>query len=214
MKHQIRWAMGSIVLLGAFVAACGAAPTPKQVASFPNLPSGENSSLAVTDRPVVLETVYLVMEVNDPDEAAEKAARLAYGYGGYENNRYAWIADDGRAVSQEIFVPLDQAENFRARLLQLGWKTDESIIRHPEDMYGTGYGWAQFSIQFLPFRHAIEWNNPLEDRFLQAICGFIVGAAVVLVRAAASLLLAAIVVIPIVLMVVGAFTSVRWLFRK
>lgn len=214
MKIQIRWAMGSMVLLGAFVAGCGTGPTPQLVASYPLWPSGGIPFLSVGDGPVVMEIVYLTLEVKDPDEAAEKAARLANGCGGHENNRYAWYSEDGRAVSQEIFVPIDQAENLRVRLLQLGWKDRESIVRHSEDKYGPGYGWAQFSIQYLPLRHAIEWDDRMEGRFFQAICSFVIGAAAVIGQIAASLLLAIVVVTPCGLMIVGAFTTMRWLLRK
>jgi hypothetical protein len=214
MRFQKRWVIGWMVLLGGMLAACGAAPTPRRVASYPKLPSGGNSSLAVADGPIVIETVFLAFEVNDPDEAAEKAAHLAYEYGGYENNRYGWYTDGGRAVSQEIFTPLDQADILRDRLLQMGRKNQESVARNPDGGYGYGSAWAQFSIEYLPLRPAIEWNNPPAGEFLRAICGFADEAATALGQVAFSFLLVALVLTPCGLMVVGAITLIRWLFRK
>jgi hypothetical protein len=208
-----------LVLLGGIAAACGAAPmpqaaqTPQLVAAFPRSTAGGGSSVAAADGPVVRETIYLVLEASDPDEAAEKAARMAYGSGGYETNRYAWYADGGRTVSQELFVPLDQSGSLHARLLQLGWRKTESVVRHPEDSYSPGFGWAQFAIQFLPARPTIAWDGLPHRPFLQAICGFAVAAAV-LAKLAAAFVLAVVVVVPCGLMIVGAVTSVRWLIRR
>jgi hypothetical protein len=203
-----------MVVLGAVATACGAAPTPLVVASYPKVPSGGNSSVAFADGPGIVETVYLVLEVDNPDGAAENAAQLAYGYGGYETDRYAWFADGGRAVSQEIFVPIDQAVALHARLLKMGRKNQDSGVRAPETMYGSGYDWAQFSIQYLPYRRTIEWHSSPGELFFQATCGFAARAAAVLVQVVASVLLAIAVVAPCGLIVVGAVTSIRWLLRK
>jgi hypothetical protein len=214
MKIQKRWMIGWIVLLGTFFTACGSAQAPTLVASYPKLSTGEDFSSAAIEGPVVLETVYLALEVNDPEGAAEKAAWMAYGYGGCETSRYAWYADGGLAVSQEILVPLDQSENLRARLLQMGWKTDESVVRHSDSWFGPGDGRAQFSIQYLPARYEIEWDHSHVEDFLSSVCRFFMETAVVFKQFMASLLLAAAVVIPIFLMIVGAFTTVRWLFKR
>jgi len=214
MRFQNRWLVDGLVLLGAFTVACGAAPTPQRVASYPRSPSWGNVPSAVSDGLLVVETVYLTLEVNDPTEAAETAARWAVGYGGYENNRYTWQADGGRAVSQEIFISVDQSENLFQRLVQTGWKKQASIVRHPENPYSSGYGWAEFSIQYLPYGPAADWRNPLMEQIREAICRFAVGAAAFLMQAAASLLVAIALVIPCVLMVVGAVTLIRWLFRR
>jgi hypothetical protein len=214
MRIQKRWVVGWIVLLGAFVASCGKAQAPMLVASYPLSSSEGNSSRGIMDGPLVIETVYLTLEVNDPDGAAETAARLADGYGGYEADRYAWDGEDGRTVAQEVFVPIDQSDNLHTRLLQMGRKNRESVVRQSDAWYGPGYGWAQFSIQYLPSRHAAEWDHSFEEDLLSSICRFFVEAATVLKQLLASLLLAAAVVISCVMMIVGAVTTIRWLVRR
>ena len=212
---------GWIVLVGAFIAACGSAQAPTLVASYPKPTSGSHSSAAIADGPVVVETVYLALEVQDPDNAAGQTARLANGYGGYEADRYGWESGDGRTVYQEIFIPLEQAENFRLRLLQMGWKNRESVVRHSSVWHGAGEGWAQFSIQFLPARQTIDGGDSYDPRehshvkdFLSSVCRFFVEAAVVRKRLIASLLLAAAVAIPCVMMIVGIIATIRWIFRR
>jgi len=221
MRSKNRWRIGWIMLLGVFITSCAKAQVPTLVASYPMPSPGGNSSEGIKDGPVVVETVYLTLEVSDPDGAAEKTARLAYGYGGYEADRYAWDAEEGRTVSQEIFVPLDQSDNLHARLLQMGWKNRESVVRHSNSWYGPGQDWAQFSIQFLPARRTVDWGDSFDDwrqshgeDFLSSVCRFFVEAATVLKQFIASLLLAAAVVIPCVMMIVGVVTTIRWLFRR
>jgi hypothetical protein len=224
MKRQICWRTGWWVLLGALTAACGAAPapqvaqvaqTPQMVASFPVVSSAGNSTAADPDGPVVVETVYLELEVYDPDDAAREAARLAGGYGGYETDRYGWYADGGRAVSQEILVPFDQADAFRSRLLQLGWARSESAVRHPEGDDSPWHCWTQFSIRYVSAeRPVVVWRDSPFHLFALAVCGFVVQVAAFLAELAAALLLAALVVIPCVWMAVGAVTTIRWLGKK
>ena len=119
---------GWFVLLGVFLAACANAEAPTLVASFPLRSSTDNSSRGVAGNPVVVETIFLTLEVDSPDRAADQAERLAVGYGGYETNRYAWNSDGGRTVSQEIFVPLDRADSLHMHLLQMGRKIQESVV--------------------------------------------------------------------------------------
>ncbi len=220
MRNKKSWVVGWIMLLGALVSSCAKAQVPTLVASYPK-PSGGNSSWEKKDGPVVVETVDLMLEVSDPDGAAEKTARLAYGYGGYEADRYGWDAEDGRNVSQEIYVPLDQSDNLHTRLLQMGWKNRESVVRHSNSWYGPGQGWAQFSIRFLPARQTVDWGDSFDDwghshgeNFLIPVRRFFVEAATVIKQLIASLLLAAAVVIPSTLMIVGMVTTARWFFRR
>jgi hypothetical protein len=109
---------------------------------------------------------------------------------------------------------LIREEDFRLRLLQMGWKDQESVVRNPNDAYGDGYGWAEFSIQYLPYRYDAGRNNTFKLQMGQAVCALLAGAASFLLRAAASLFVAIAVVIPCVWMVVGAVTTIRWLLRK
>ena len=213
MKIQKHWMIGWIVLLGAFAASCAKAQAPTLVASYPIASSGGNSPRTFMDGPVVVETVYLTLEVSDPDGAAEETAHLAYEYGGYEGDRDAWYADGGRIVSQNIFMPLDRSDAFYARLWQMGWKEKESVTRHTDAGYGHPESWAQFSIQYR-IRHETDWDHPHGEDFLRWMCGFFEGAAAFLAQLAASLLLAAAIVIPGVMLIVGIVTTIRWLFRR
>jgi hypothetical protein len=212
MKNQKRWMIGWIVLLGAFAASCAKAQAPTLVASYPKDTSGGNPPRAYTGGPVVVETVSLTLAVDDPDGAAEEAARWAYEYGGYESGRYAWQAEEGRIISQEIFVPLDRSEALHARLLQMGRKENESVARQSEGGYRPE-SWAQFSIQYQA-RPDAGWGHRHGGDFLRWVCGFFGGAAAFLSQLAVSLLLAAAIVIPGVFFIVGVITTVRWLFRR
>jgi hypothetical protein len=205
---------GGLLLLAASVAACGAAPTPQLVASSPKLvSSGGTASSGVANGPVVVEAVYLTLEVSDPEGAAGEAARLACGYGGYENDRFAWQTDGGRAVAQEILVPLERSNDFLARLLQLGRKTQESSVRHPYGFYGPGNGWTEFSIQYMPREYLLEGGHSFARDIERAIWSFAAKAAAFFVQAAASLMIAGAIVIPSAMMAVGVVTTIRWLFR-
>jgi hypothetical protein len=213
MKIRRCWMIGWIVLLGAFAASCAQAQAPTLVASYPKDSSGGNPPRVFVDGPVVVETVSLTLAVSDPDGAAEETARWAYEYGGYESGRYAWQAGDGRIVSQEIFLPLNRSDAFHERLLQMGWKENESITRHTDAGYGHLESWAQFSIQYRT-RPEAGWNHPHGEDFLRWVCGYFEGAAVFLSQLAVSLLLAAAIVIPGVFIIVGGITTIRWLFRR
>jgi hypothetical protein len=206
MKTRNGLWIGELALLAAWTAACGAAPTPQQVAAYPRIPSGGNSA----DGPWVGETVYLTLAVDNPAAAADQAAGLAYGSGGYENNRYAWEADGGRAVSQIIFVPVERAEEFRLRLSGLGWKKSESQVGGAGDPYIAGAEWTEFSIQYFPRRPEPHWNGPSFEQLQHGICGILGEAATFFSQAAASLLLIISVVLPCGLMIIGAAAVVRW----
>jgi hypothetical protein len=222
MRIKKRWRIGWwVLLLEVLVTSCARAQAPTLVASYPLSSSGGNSARAAMGGPVVVETVALAFEVGDPEGAADTAARLANGCGGYEADRYAWNSDGGRVVSQEIFVPIDRSNDLHARLLQMGWKNRESDIRRSNSWSGPGEGWAQYSIQFLPAWQKVEWNGSTDDwghshmeKFLGSICRFFGEAAAVIKQLMASLLLAAAVVIPCVLMIVGIATTIRWLFNR
>ncbi len=211
MKNRRRWMIGWIVLLGVFAASCAKAQAPTLVASYPKDSSGGNPPRAFVDGPVVVETVNLTLAVDDPDGAAEQAARWAYEYGGYESGRYAGQAE-GRIVSQEIFVPLDRSDSLHARLLQMGWKENESVARQSDGGYRPE-SWAQFSIRYQA-RPDAGWGHWHGEDFLRRVCGFFEGAAAFLSQLAVSLLLAAAIVIPGVFVIVGGITTVRWLFRR
>ena len=221
MKHPMRWTTGWYAVIAVLAAACGAAPapmaaaTPQMVAAFPAGPSGNLSPAGDPDGPAVAETVYLELEVSDPDGAAAEAARLARMYGGYETDRYGWFADGGRVVSQEILVPSGEADTFRSRLVQLGWKRSESVTRRPEGYDDPWYRWTQFSIRFVSEQRPVDgWHGSPFDWIALAVCGFLLEAAAVLARLIGALLLAAAVVIPCIWMIVGAVTTVRWLSKK
>ncbi|MBN2085220.1 MAG: hypothetical protein JW748_08325 [Anaerolineales bacterium] len=214
MRVQQRWMIGWIVLAGAFTVSCAKAQAPTRVASYPLPSSGGISSGGIADGLIVVETVYLTLEVGDPDGAAEKAAGLAYGYGGYEADRYAWQVMDGRTVSQEIFVPIDRSDDLHTRLLQMGRKDRDSLVRHSSGWYGPGEGWAQFSIQYRTGPPEIEWDPSGMEDFLNSVWRFFEGAAAFLMKIVAALLLAAAVVIPCLMMIVGIVTTVRWLLRR
>jgi hypothetical protein len=220
MKKPSCWNPCWLIVLGVLGSACGAAPesraaqTPQLVAAYPRAAAGEGSAQADPDGPVVWESVYLTLEVDDPEGAAGEAARAARGYGGYEAARYGWPAEGGRAVSQEIFVPAVRAEDFRRRLLQLGWKNEESVARRSDAGYGFEYGWTEFSIRYLPAERIYVGKPAFSEEILRAFCGWALQAALVLLHTAASILLAAAVAVPFLLMIVGAVTTVRWLLRK
>jgi hypothetical protein len=221
MRFQKRFVRIWIVLLSMCLTACGADKALTLVASYPKSSSGGSALSAAAGGPVVVETVYLTLEMDNPEGAADSAARLVHGYGGYEADQYAWDSDDGRTVSQELFVPLGQAENLRLRLLQMGRTVRDSVVRDSTYGYLPGDGWAQFSIQYLPLRHTVEWDHSFDDwdhayreDFLSKICAFFQQAAAVGLQWLAAFLLAAAVVIPCAWMGIGAVASIRWLFRR
>ena len=221
MKSNQRRVLGGILLLGAFLAACAQAQAPTLVASYPLTSSVGDSSRSSTGNPVVVETVYLSLEVKSPDGAADQAQRLAVGYGGYETQRYGWNSDGVRNISQEILIPLDRAESLRSRLLEMGRKTREETVRTSKPWYGPGDAWAQFSIQYLEARSSSDWDRTRPDwdysfkeDILNPVCAFLQALASIAAQWAAAFLIAAAVVIPCLWMLLGAVTSIRWLFRR
>jgi hypothetical protein len=220
MKLFNRGSMLWIILLSMGAAACGAEKAAVLVASYPRASAGGRTFSVAADGPVVVETIFLTLEVNDPESAAESAAHLADGYGGYEGNRYAWDSGYGRTLSQEIFVPLDQAESLRMRLRQMGRTIEESIVRDSAAGYHPGESWAQFSTQYRIRPETADWNDwetgqtqhPERTDYFKHFCGFVEDAAAFLLQMGGGFLLAACFVIPLCLMIAGAIALIRRLF--
>lgn len=220
MNKPIWWKWFWLGICAALAAACGSAPspqtaqTPQLVAAYPKPPSALPAAQSDPDGPVVWECVYLTLQVSDPEGAADAAARSANRYGGYENNRYAWWSNAGRTVAQELYVPLYQAEKLRAELISMGGLANQSIVRHPGDAYPPGESWTQFSVQYIPLREPVVYDDPQAEWIGRALCTLAARAIIQMGRLAAALLIAAAVVIPCVLMAVGAVTTVRWILQK
>ncbi|MBN1438167.1 MAG: hypothetical protein JW929_02050 [Anaerolineales bacterium] len=205
---------GGLLLAAAAAATCGAVKTYGAAGSDPKLvSSGGSVPYGTADGPVVVEAVYLTLEAGDPDAAAAEAARLARMYGGYEADRISWPAEGGKAVAQEIFVPLGRSDDFLARLLNMGCGIRESGTSRSFGYSGPGEGWAEFSIQYLPRRYPYAWDPGIERNLERAFFEFAAKAAAFFVQAAASLLVACMVVIPCAMMAVGFVTTIRWLMR-
>jgi hypothetical protein len=220
MNKLICWKWCWMGICAALAAACGSAPlpqsaqTPRLVAAYPQPPSALSAAQSDPDGPVVRECVYLILQVDYPEGAADAAARSANRYGGYENNRYAWWSDGGRTVVQELYVPICQAEKLRAELISMGGLTSQSVVRHPWDAYPPGESWTQFSVQYIPFHEPVVYDDPQWELFGRALCALAARAIIQMGRLAAGLLLAAAVALPCFLMAVGAVTTVRWILRK
>jgi hypothetical protein len=220
MNKPICWKLCWLGMCVALASACGSAPspqtaqTPQLVAAYPKPPSALSAAQSDPDGPVVWECVYLTLQVDDPEGAADAAARSANRYGGYENNRYAWWSDAGRTVAQELYVPLYQAEKLRAELISMGGLANQSVVRHPWDAYPPGESWTQFSVQYIPLCEPVVYDDPHVEWIGRALCTLAARAIIRMGRLAAALLLAAAVVVPCVLMAVGAVTTIRWILRK
>jgi hypothetical protein len=93
---------------------------------------------------VIVYRAYMELLVRDVDGAAERAARLAYDFGGYLEGSQSWYVDGRKATTVTLAVPTRNFQGLRQALLGLGTLMSENITGEPEDRR-YGEPWDEFS---------------------------------------------------------------------
>jgi Domain of unknown function (DUF4349) len=109
--------------------ACGSfAATPQLIGSAPRpteSPAQLSGYAAAPENLLVVYNGSLDLEVRDVDAAAQRAAQLAYDYGGYLVESALWRSDGRRYATLTLAVPVGYYDQLYASLLRLGTVSSE-----------------------------------------------------------------------------------------
>ncbi len=212
------------ILLALFVlaglSACAASKTPQMIASFPADPGNAPLTAPAPPQSQLVYNTSLELQVDNLEEAAQRAKGLAERYGGYLSGWNSWRQNDELRMQLTLEVPAPNFSALRADLLKLG----EVAVESANVQWDPGrYGWDVYSEIYLVLRPSpspwprIEWPSlawPGEwfngwnpgNTFRQAsgvfwgIFGFLVDILIWLLVVAG----------PFVLLALGA----RWVYRR
>jgi len=124
--HTKRFVAGLWVLAGLVLAGCSGSATPQLISSYPRAGSG-----APVAAPARVYNTSLDIEVTDVDAAAQQAARLAAGDGGYLVASQSWYQGDQQFTALTLSVPADEFDSLRRSLIDLGRLLDEQLTSQP-----------------------------------------------------------------------------------
>jgi hypothetical protein len=199
----------SILLTVAFLFAlvlvgCSGGRTPQMIASYPKelVPLNEYPSYSPPAAQIVYDAS-MVMQVPDPAQAADQAARLAYDYGGYLSSSQGWYEGNRQSVTVILSIPASNFDWVHNKLLELGRLMSEDISGRLTEYTPEGFtAYSQITIKFEP-KHGIglvfpshRWNpgRTLANALgvFISIFGFIVNVVIWIV------------------VVVGPFVAIGW----
>jgi len=116
-----RWFLRLWALLAVGLTACSGA-TPQLIGSYP-LYGTPGPSVP----PARIYNTNLDIEVSDVDYAAQQAARLAVGVGGYLVSSQSWYQNDRLHTALILAVPASQFDGLRRSLIGLGRLLGEQV---------------------------------------------------------------------------------------
>jgi hypothetical protein len=129
------------------LAACGPAPNPQIIATFPQAATPRVVATYVPAPPylMVVYDASLEIEVNDPIAAAETAKRVVYDRGGYVTNAQSWVQDGRAYATLTLMAPVARFDDARRALRDLGTVVNETVSERLIDP-GPGYdGWNTYT---------------------------------------------------------------------
>jgi hypothetical protein len=201
-------------LLAGALAGCSGSATPRLIGSFPRYATPTpQSGLRQILPPARAYSTTLEIEVADVDAAAQQAADLAHGYGGYLAASQSWYQDGRLHTSLTLAVPGSQFDALRRSVAALGRLINERLSSEPApwQIY-PAQPEAWIMVTFSPAQPLVElpalpnlgWSPA--RTFAQAFAVF-TGIFTVMIDV---LIWVGVVVGPFVLMGLG----LRWLIRR
>jgi len=191
-KHGARGAL-LVLILALVLAACGgASAAPQLIGSYPQEPetgAGLPEYAPPARNLLVVYSASLELEARDVDAAADRAAQLAYDYGGYLAESQSWRRDGRKYTTLTLAVPVAYFEAVYAGLLELGTLISENVSGdlRPVGQYGDEWNtFTHITVSLRPAEGLVSmprltgsgWN-PIRT-FLQAF-GFVAGILQVVV---------------------------------
>lgn len=196
------------IVLPLLLAACGANNSaPQLIGAAPKV-----TSIPPPPNSIVVYDSNLTLEVYDVATAADRAAQIAYDYGGYLSSSQTWQVGNQLYAALTLSVPIAQFDNARDAVLRLGTLVNETLTG---DRRFTNYDtqWSTYTtltVNLRPVSTVHVWPvsrgwNPLDTlvrafRVFASIFTFVVDAGIWIV----------VVIGPFVLMGLG----LRSLFRR
>ena len=110
----------SLVAMAVLTAGCGCTSAPTVNTDYPKVPKPATPQPVVIAPDHLVYTLYLEIETNDAEAAADRAEEYMREWGGYPISRESWQEDYRHIVYLDWSVPFDHKEPLRRDLITLG----------------------------------------------------------------------------------------------
>jgi hypothetical protein len=195
-----------ISLISLFITACSTPATPQMIGSSPqgsDAPSSSEYNSNIPGNTLVVYNAYMELEVSDTEYAARQAKQIVAAQGGYLVSSRSWSSGGNRYTTLTLAVPVARFDTVYQSLMRLGKLVSDDVsgdrinVDYGSNPYNT---FSNITVQLRP----PAWDM---SKTLASWWSNIWYVSYRLFRFAWS-------AVPMILMLIGLVTVVRWVWGR
>lgn len=146
-----------LIALPLLLAACASSNAPQLIGAAPKV-----TSVPPPPGTIIRYDSNLTLEVWDVSAAADRAAQIAYDYGGYVSDSQMWKAGNDIYATVTLAVPVAQFDSAREAVLRLGTLVNETLTGDtlPSGYAAEWYNYSTLTVNLRPVNTARVWPAP------------------------------------------------------